>query len=305
MPDASDLDLLCRLQSIPGPSGDEGAIAAFVRRHCEGIAGTDVRNIHDLVLAVRGRPRVAIFAHTDTIGFTQGYDRRLIPLGGPRVEGGERIREVNGPGEAEVRVRHRGDRPDWLLPKKVGRPGSRWVFADPLTIKGDRVRGPYLDNRAGVWNALQVLARCEDVAVVFCPGEEATGRGAFLGARLVYEELNIQQALISDITWHTRWIRCGKGPAVSYRDRMAPRQAFLERVLELSEASGVSFQHELEDGGGSDGHSLERSGYPVDWVFIGAPEKASHTPKSEARVSDLRGMADLYAHLVEGLNHAD
>lgn len=299
---APDLDLLCRLQSVPGPSGDEGAIAAFVQQQCEGVAGTRVRNVHDLVLAVRGKPRVAVFAHTDTIGFTQGYDRRLIPLGGPRVEGGERVREVDGPGEAEIRVRNRGDKPDWLLPKRVGKPGSRWVFADPLKIKGDRVRGPYLDNRAGVWNALMVLQRCEDVAVVFCPCEEATGRGAFLGARLVYEELAIEQALISDITWHTKWIRCGKGPAVSYRDRMAPRRAYLERVLAAADASGVPYQHELEDSGGSDGHSLERSGYPVDWVFIGAPEKASHTPRSEALVTDLQGMVELYAHLIPALS---
>ena len=66
------------------------------------------------------------------------------------------------------------------------------MFADPLKVKGDRIRGPYLDDRAGVWNALQVLDRCDDVAVVFCTGEEATGRGAFLGARLVYEELGIE-----------------------------------------------------------------------------------------------------------------
>ena len=83
---------------------------------------------------------------------------------------------------------------------------------------------------------------------------------------------------------------------------MPSRQAFLERVLAAAEASGVPFQHELEDSGGSDGHSVERSGYPVDWVFIGAPEKASHTPRSEARLTDLQGMVDLYAHLIPALS---
>jgi putative aminopeptidase FrvX len=298
------MDLLCQLQAIPGPSGDEGRIAEFVQRHCEGVPGTRVRNIHDLILAVRGKPKVAVFAHTDTIGFTQCYDRKLARLGGPRVEGGELIREVGTDVTARITVKQKGERPDWLLPKKVGKRGSRWVFADPLKIKKDRIRGPYLDNRAGVWNGLRVLERCEDVAVVFSPNEEATGRGAFLGARLVYEDLKIEQALISDITWHTDSIKCGKGPAISYRDRMAPRQAFLDRVLAAAEGSGIPFQHELETDGGSDGHSLERSGYPVDWVFIGAPEKRCHTPREECRISDLDAMVELYVHLIGALSGA-
>jgi hypothetical protein len=40
----------------------------------------------------------------------------------------------------------------------------------------------------------------------------------------------------------------------------------------------------------------------VDWVFIGAPEKDSHTPRSEARLTDLQGMVKLYAHLIPALS---
>ncbi|HTE17835.1 MAG TPA: hypothetical protein VK689_05575, partial [Armatimonadota bacterium] len=103
-----DLDLLIELQQIPGPSGDEGRIADFVERHCRRVPGATVRRVSDLVLATRGTPRVAIFAHIDTIGFTQGYDRRLVPIGGPHAEGGEQLREVDGPGTARLQVRRKG-----------------------------------------------------------------------------------------------------------------------------------------------------------------------------------------------------
>lgn len=299
------MDLLTLIQSIPGPSGDEGRISEFVADYCRKVDGADVRVVQDLVLAVRGVPKVAVFAHLDTIGFTQGYDRELLPLGGPKVEGGELIREVNGPGRAEIKLRQKGDKPDWVLSNKAGQPGSRWVYAEPLKIKKDRIRGPYLDNRAGVWNGLRVLERCEDVAVVFTPNEEYSGRGATLGARLVYEDLGITQALISDITWHTKWIKNGKGPAISLRDRLSPRQSFLDRILALAKESGIPHQLEVESGGGSDGHSLERSGFPVDWVFIGAPQRDSHTPREECRISDLHAMVDLYAYLVPGLTRED
>ena len=296
------MDLLHQLQQIPGPSGAETEIAAFVAERCRQIEGVEVREIQDLVLAVRGKPRVALLAHTDTIGFTQTHDRLLARIGGPRVEGGERVREVGGPGRAKIELRHKGDRPDWRLGKKVGRPGALWVYADPLKVRKDIVSGPYLDNRAGVWNALRTLERCEDVVVAFTPCEEHSGRGAFLAARFLHEELGITQALISDITWHTKSVKNGKGPAISYRDRLSPRKAFLDRVLQAAEASGIPFQHEVETDGGSDGHTLERSGYPIDWVFIGAPQKDSHTPREECRVSDLHAGVDLYTHLVRALS---
>jgi putative aminopeptidase FrvX len=294
------MDLLLQLQQIPGPSGDEGRIADFIEAHCGGIEGASVRRLGDLVLVTRGQPGVAVFAHTDTIGFTLGYDRTLIPIGGPRAEGGERLRESGGKGAGRLRIK--GDDTGWRLSGKQGEPGSRWVYAEPLKIRNGKVSGPYLDNRAGVWNALRTVERCPDVAVVFTPGEEHSGRGALLGARLVHEELNITRALISDITWHTRSIKNGKGPAISFRDRHVPRQRFLDEVVAAATASGIPFQREVESEGGSDGAAIERSTFPIDWVFIGAPQKRSHTPRELCRIDDLHAMVELYAFLVPALS---
>lgn len=296
------MDLLTQLQQIPGPSGDEGRIADFVETHCRALPGTEVRRLGDLVIAARGKPRVAIFAHIDTIGFTLAYRRVLFPIGGPRVEGGERLREVGGSRTATIQLRQEDGKTLWRLSLKGAEPGSRWVYADPLVFKKDQVSGPYLDNRAGVWNALQVLERVGDVAVLFTPGEEHTGRGALMGARIISQEMGISRALISDITWHTESIKNGKGPAISLRDQMPPRQRFLDEVLSAAADSRVPFQREVERAGGSDGHMIERSTYPVDWVFIGAPQKRSHTPREACHVPDLHAMVELYTHLIPALS---
>lgn len=296
------MELLLEIQGIPGPSGDEGRIADYVEAHCRRISGTTVTRYGDLVLAVRGRPRVAVFAHLDTIGFTQGYNRDLIAIGGPHVEGDEAIREVESGAEARIKIRQQEDRPQWRASGKAGAPGSRWVYAAPLVIKKKKIIGPYLDNRAGVWNGLMTLQRCSDVAVVFSPGEEHSGRGALIGARLIYQDLGITRALISDITWHTGGIKNGKGPAISLRDRYVPRQRFLDEVLSAATESKVPFQREVESGGASDGAAVERSTFPIDWIFIGAPQKHSHTPKEECLISDLEGMSELYAYLVPALS---
>jgi len=89
---------------------------------------------------------------------------------------------------------------------------------------------------------------------------------------------------------------------VSYRDRSIPRRRFLEEVLRAAEASGVPFQHEVESSGASDGSALERTPYPIDWVFVGAPQKRSHTVREECLIADLEAMVDLYAYLVPALS---
>lgn len=296
------LELLAELQQIPGPSGDEGAVADRVEQLAREVPGVRINRTGDLLLAVRGKPRVAVLAHMDTVGFTQAHRRLLYGIGTPEPAGGEELRETRTGAVARLE-RGFGERgPTWRLKGRKGEPGSRWVFAAPLRVRKDRVLGPYLDNRAGVWNGLRVLGRCTDVAVAFTVGEEHSGRGAAIAGRMLSTGLRIHRALISDITWHTRSVRCGRGPVVSLRDRSLPRQRFLDRVLEIARGSGVPFQVEVQQEGGSDGSILDRSGYPVDWVFVGAPQKRPHTAREECRISDLEGMTALHCALVEGLS---
>jgi putative aminopeptidase FrvX len=81
-----------------------------------------------------------------------------------------------------------------------------------------------------------------------------------------------------------------------------PRQVYLDRVLAAAEASGIPFQREIESDGSSDGGAIERSGVPMDWVFVGAPQEASHTPHEVVDLRDLRDMARLTAWLVRALS---
>jgi putative aminopeptidase FrvX len=289
------------LVAIEGTSGDEGRVAAAVAERVAPLAGVQTERIQDNLIAWRGRPQVALFAHLDTVGFTLGYDRDLVRIGGPHVEGGEAIRSTVGGITHWGRVAKKGD--GWALEGAAGAPaGSRWVYGDELELDGALLRGPYLDNRAGVWSALEVLRGDLDVAVAFTANEEHSGRGAVTCARWLYDRLGVTQALISDITWHTRYIRRGRGPAVSLRDRNVPRQVFLDRVLAAAEASGVPFQREIETDGSSDGGAIERSGVPMDWLFVGAPQEASHTPHEVVDLNDLRDMARLTASLVRALS---
>ena len=296
------MELLRRLLAIDSPSGDEGLMADWLLKHLETHC-PDARceRLGDSVLAVRGeRPAVAVFAHTDTTGFTLGHDRELIPIGSPAPKRAESLRPVGRPdGGNRLKIRKNGA---WTLKGPTDAlPGSRWVYAAHPILNDGEITSPYLDNRAGVWAALQVLLRCPSVAIAFTVGEEHSGQGAYVSARRLFDQYGIRQALVADITWDTAHVHCGQGVAVSLRDRLVPRQRFLDWVLALADESGLPYQREIESSGGSDGASISRSGVSMNWVFVGAPEKKPHTSTERLNITDLQGMADLLTFLVDKL----
>lgn len=294
--------LLRELLAIDSPSGEEGLMADWLTAHAQANwPGCAIERLGDSVIVARGeRPSVALFAHIDTTGFTLGYEKRLIPIGGPSLAEKDIVRPV-GRYDGERCVRRLKDGGWKIVGKTDAAPGSRWVFAAKPSFKGDSIRSPYLDNRAGVWAALHALERCPRIVVAFTAGEEHSGVGAFACARRLWEQYGIGQALICDITCDTKHIKCGSGVAISLRDRSVPRQRFLDRVLQFAAASGMPFQREIESSGGSDGASIERSGFPIEWVFVGAPEKKPHTSGERIQTRDLQAMADMLVYLADKL----
>lgn len=296
------LDPLWDLLKLDGPSGDEGRVADWLESHiARDMPDVRVERLGDSLLARRGeRPAVAVFAHLDTTGWTLDHGKRLLRIGGPDGKPGDPLRPAGMPAAGNMLAQSKNGA--WKVKgKTTALPGSRWVYAAAPVQEGGEIVAPYLDNRAGVWAALHVLRGCPRVAVAFTSYEETRGVGALLCARRLAETLGITQALVADLTWHTKHVRCGRGVAVSLRDSCLPRQRYLDRVLALAETSGLPFQREIADGGGSDGAALDRSGVPFDWVFVGAPEKGAHTARERVHVADLQGMAALLVHLVNEL----
>ena len=293
--------LLHDLLAMDTPSGDEDVLSdwlfEWITAH---ISDGRMTQVGASLVAVRGEPKTAIFAHTDTTGYTLGYGNRLIPIGGPHPKSGDKFwmagnRDIAGIADYDRK------QDAWFLKGAEGRPGSRWIYASKPEIVGGEVHAPYLDNRGGVWAALVTLLRSENIAVAFTSGEEHNSVGATVCARYLFDKYGIEQALISDLTWDTDDVHIGQGVAVSRRDHNVPRQRFLNRVLDLAAQSGKPFQIEIETSGSSDAGGIQRSGCPMDWLFVGAPERNPHTSVESVAVADLRSMADMLTYLVERL----
>jgi putative aminopeptidase FrvX len=303
------MELLKQLIEIRSASGDEGAIKDFILNYVT----TSMKNwkvqpqiIHgeefqDAVILVFGKPRTAIFAHIDTIGFTVGYGKDLIKIGGPKTTDGIALvgSDSKGEIETELMVIEEDDERhiQYISDRELDR-GTILTFKPDFRINDTYVQSPYLDNRLGVWSALQVAETLENGVIVFSTYEEHGGGTVGYLGKYLFKNYGVRQALISDITWVTEGVKHGAGVAISMRDSGIPRRSYLNRIIEIAKKSDIKFQLEVESAGGSDGTALQRSDTAVDWCFIGAPEDNVHSPDEKVFLTDIKSMVQLYQLLM-------
>ena len=94
-----DLGLLQRLIEVASPSGEEYHMTNFLTKYIlrekgtwnsspEIIAGD---GFQDCLMLVFGKPKTAVYAHMDTVGFTVRYQNQLIPIGSPEPASGNKL----------------------------------------------------------------------------------------------------------------------------------------------------------------------------------------------------------------------
>lgn len=305
------MELLKKLCGIHAPSGNESLLTDFlldyIQKECknwknipEVIAGD---GFQDTIILKFGKPTTAIFAHIDSIGFTVKYGKELVKIGGPRtIEGSKLVgKDSKGDIECELLVIENENQPnglEYIFDREIDR-GTDLVFKRDFIETDDYVQSCYMDNRLGVWNALKVAETLENGVICFSTYEEHSGGSVGFLGKYIYEQWKVKQALISDITWVTDGVKHGEGVAISMRDSGIPRRTYVNQIIELAQQSGVSYQLEVESAGGSDGNQLQKSPYPFDWCFIGAPEDYVHSPKEKVHKADIEAMVKLYEYLMK------
>jgi putative aminopeptidase FrvX len=303
------MKLLKQLCQVHAPSGNEIEMKNFLLQHIskekknwkvqpEIFHGDELQ---DCIVLKFGKPRTAIFAHIDSIGFTVRYFNQLLPIGSPDAEVGTVLVGRDSKGEIECELDFDKDNHAFY---KFGRQidrGTELTYKINFRDSKLYVQSPYLDNRLGVYNALKVAEKLKDGVIVFSCWEEHGGGSVPYLAKFIYEKWKIKQALVSDITWASDGVEPGKGVAISMRDRNLPRKSFVNKIIDIAKKRKIDFQLEVEGMGSSDGRELQISPYPFDWCFVGAPEQDPHTPDEKVHKHDIKTMIDLYSYLMKDL----
>lgn len=302
-------ELLKTLCSIHAPSGNETQMTDFLLNYISKnsrnwlvqpkvYAGSDFQ---DCIILVFGKPTTAVYAHIDNIGFTVRYNNQLVKVGGPRTEDGYLLSGEDSIGKIEcVLKKDEEGTLTYELNRNIER-GTDLSFKHNWREDETSVQCCYMDNRLGVWNALQLCETLKNGAIVFSCWEEHGGGSVGYLSKFLFEKYDIRKALISDITWITEGVSPGKGVVISMRDIGIPRRKYIDQIVALAKESGVKFQLEVEGSGGSDGTELQKQALPIDWCFIGAAEENVHSPDEKVNKKDIESMVALYHFLLEKL----
>ncbi|UKN02201.1 aminopeptidase [Paracrocinitomix mangrovi] len=308
-----DLKGLEELVAVRSASGDEANIKNYILNYIKQNQANwkvqpqiiEGKGFQDAFILIFGKPTTAIFSHLDSIGFMVGYDNVLVPIGGPRLIDGTELVGEDSKGEIDTEMMviedEDGSKTVKLVSDRIVDRGTCLTFKPNYRESDTHIQSPYMDNRLGVWVALEVAKTLENGAIVFSTYEEHGGGSVGFLGRYLIEKHNVYQALISDITWVTEGILEGGGVAISMHDKGIPRRAFVNKIIEVARQSEITYQFEVESAGGSDGTMLQQTDLPFDWCFIGAPEQNVHTANELVNKFDIVQMVELYKLLMQKL----
>lgn len=304
------MELLKKLCSIHAPSAEEMPLKEFIlswvnaNKHSWKAIPEILEDygLQDAVVLVFGKPRTAVFAHMDSTGFTVRYNNEIIPIGGPYFKNGDKLvgNYLNKQIATKV-VYKKGDEKIFCDFKETLPAGTTLTYKVEFKVTDKEIVAPYLDNRLGVWNLLNIAKNLEDGILVFSCLEEHGGGNVEKIAKVIFEKYSIRQALISDITWATDGIFLGKGVVVSLRDKYIPRKIFVDKILNILNNNNMKYQSEVESSGSSDGGYLQKSAFPIDWCFIGVPEEGNHSSQEKVNLNDVISMQKTYELLMREL----
>jgi putative aminopeptidase FrvX len=302
-------DLLKQMCRIHAPAGNEVAMTDFLLDYINTnknkwkvqpqILSGD--GLQDCIVLVFGKPKTAIYAHIDSIGFTVRYHNQLVKIGGPKTESGYKLTGNDSIGEIICTLQVDEERDlSYQFDREIER-GTMLTFLPEWVEDDNFVQCCYMDNRLGVYNALKVAETLENGMICFSCWEETGGGSVEYLAKLMVEKYQVTQALISDITWVTEGVLHGQGCVISMRDSGLPRRKYVNKIIDIVKESKMPYQLEVESSGGSDGNILHRSPYPIDWCFVGAPESDVHSPTEKVHKDDIASMIEMYKLLMAKL----
>ena len=330
--------LLDELLRAAAPSGREDAVAAIVRREAAAFGAdieTDVLGSTFARIRGTGSGRVlALVAHADQIGVcvTHIFDDGLLgvaKLANWNVADavGQRFAILSGDDvvpAAGVRVGEgtvaweqlrldigadSGESAHALV--RIGDPAV--LVGSPVELAGGRVVAAALDNRAGLYAALEALRRLAaapaawDVALVATTQEEGDVEG---GARPAMESLGPDAAVVVEVTYATdaagadpvEWgpHDLGDGAAVFRGPVVSP--IVTEGLLSVAAADDI--RHCIEAGRSTSSDADEvfvaRTGIPTGMVSI--PLRSMHTAHEVADLADVEAtslLLEAYARSLE------
>lgn len=320
------LEIMQKLNTCHGPSGDEGQVAAAIREMAQPYVDeitTDV--LGNLICHRKGSgPKVMFAAHMDSIGFiiTHIDDNGFLRFG--QVGGlsahdlpGTPVRFRNGT-RGVVAVQGKVEPKDWKLDhlyidigakdradaRTMVQVGDTAVFDTTPFVSGNKLFSPYLDDRIACAILLSAMERVKggdnDLYFVFTVQEEVGLRGARTAAYGIDPDYGIAVDVTDSDDIPDAPHECssvaGKGAAIKVMDSsVICHPAVVKTLEELAVAGNIPYQRDILRFGGTDAGAIHQSRAGVYTGGISVATRYVHTPLEAADLGDIEACAALTA----------
>lgn len=325
-------DTLLKVLAPSAPSGFEGAAADAIEALLKGHVDELKRDVMGNLFAIHhGKGKKIMFAaHMDQIGFMvtnideKGF-LRVTALGGINVQISMARHVVMASGKPGVLFGEmERDGKDLTMQhlfidvgascreeaESIARIGDWAVYAPQVSIMGERVSSPYMDNRSGCALLIDALLEAKksdnEICAVFTVQEEVGLRGATTAAWQAEPDL----AIAVDVTLVDcppkavrQSVQLGKGPAVKVMDRSVICHPEVRAMMEkVAQEKGIEYQLEVLAYGGTDSGAIHVSRGGVPSGVLSIPCRYVHTPAETIDMNDYWGGVRLLAAIMERAN---
>lgn len=328
-------ELLKKLCSLYGTSGDEGAVRAFIISEIDGFCEWKIDNLGNIIAFKKGEitpsKKLLIDAHMDEVGLiisaitsdgflkfktVGGIDTAALLFRNVKING-----NINGVINGKpVHLLDKKEREK--LPKNdslyidIGasskeealslvRLGDRAVLESEFTLSDKKVISRALDDRIGCAILISLLKQPTkyDFYASFSVQEEIGLRGAKAAAFAVSPDAAIilegtTAADIADVPEEKRVCALGEGAAVSFMDNAT---LYYRPYFEAALKSGIKCQVKAAVSGGNNSGAIHLSRKGVKTITISVPCRYIHSASSIADLGDMAAAKELCEYMIKGI----
>ena len=308
----SEINLLKKLQSILSVSSYEHRMKEFlldyINKHKKNWKKTPKivhgKKFNNMILLIFGKPRTAVLAHMDEVGFMAGNNNQLFEVGNTEPKKGDKLYGYNSKNEKINAVVSKVGSKFLKFNSKKNIPLGTILSYSPTWRETKKyITSGGNDNCVGVLTLLHLAKNLDNGILIFTTQEE-TSMDKSLGsvAKYLYETYKTKQILIADVVSATKDVVMCKGPVVGIGIDEMPSPFYLSRITSIIEKNNFPVQLEISDNlGTSDFTRLTYSPYTFDMCFIGIPIEKIHSSHEKVCKTDISTMFDIYSVLMKYL----
>ncbi|MCX6100029.1 MAG: M42 family metallopeptidase [Candidatus Bipolaricaulota bacterium] len=340
------MELLKKLTEATGVPGYEGPIRRVILDALAGhVDSVDVDLLGNVIAHKAGKgPVVALAGHMDEIGFLVSHIEektgflRIQPLGGfdpvtlvaqrvvVHAQGGDLVGCI-GRQPIHILTDDEKKKPVEIndLFIDVGLPGAevaeQVAVGDVVTMKqdfvayGDVVSGKAIDDRVGVYVALEAMKRAKklscDLYFVASTQEEVGVRGATVAGYRLHPQISIAldvciAADMPGVPERDQVSQMRKGVAISLKDARSISHPGLVRAFrDLAEKRKIPYQMTLSARGGTDAGAMQLARDGSAAITLSIPTRYVHSVVETVHVADIEATIALLAAFLETANKVD